>query len=109
MKNVNMIMIEAIKRNHHDQWTLMRVLADMFPRTAKRGFLTPVQKLPEWREPLEFKGFSAPSYLVCVSSTTVSIPLVYGNMSTGMAILASYPFSVKNSRSLCRDQGLQEM
>ena len=47
---------------------------DMFPQTIKKGLRHPAQKLPGRREPLDFKGFSAISYLICVSSTTVSIP-----------------------------------
>jgi hypothetical protein len=46
----------------------------MFPQTKKRGSPDPEQKLLPVKEPPVFQAFSALYYLVCVSSTTVSIP-----------------------------------
>ena len=46
----------------------------MFPQT-KKGLLSPGAETARVAETLDFKGFSAVSYLICVSSTTVSIPL----------------------------------
>ena len=48
----------------------------MFPQTIKKGLLSPGAETARVVGTLDFKGFSAISYLVCVSSTTVSIPPV---------------------------------
>lgn len=60
-----------------DEHTLIFVASKIeISYKVKKGSLSPGAETARVAGTLDFKGFSAISYLVCVSSTTVSIPLV---------------------------------